>query len=320
MAGWGDATGGTQPQPEAPGWSVSLTAVRAFVDRTIDRARSEGRLAFGRLTASGRPLPDFVVIGVQRAGTTSLYRDLKQHPQVMGAATKEVHYFDYNHAKGLGWYRAHFPLAIRRRIARRRRRPWLTFEATPDYLFDPRVPARVKVLLPDVKLIVILRDPVARAVSHYHHMVRHGHEPMGLAEALHAEDERLDGAYREVIDHPDSRALALRRHSYVGRGRYAEQLQRWRALFPAEQMMIVRSADLFDATGDTFGRILDFLGLPRWQPEEFRNYSYRNPFEGGYPAPTEEVTAFLNERFAEPNRRLVDLLGEGFGWDSRVRP
>ena len=286
----------------------------------VRKGLSRTRLAVRTSTGRFRTLPDVLIIGAQRCGTSSLYKYLGRHPNVVPSLRKEVEYFSIDHARGETWYRAHFPLAIRRRIARLRRRPWLTFEATPDYLFDPRVPTRVKGLLPDVKLIVVLRDPVARAVSHYHHMVRHGHEPLGLAEALHAEDERLGGAYEEVIDHPDSRALALRRHSYVGRGRYAEQLQRWRALFPGEQMMIVRSSDLFDATGDTFGRILDFLGLPRWQPEEFRNYSYTNPFEGDYPDPSEEVTAFLNDRFAEPNRRLVDLLGEDFGWDSRVRP
>ena len=231
---------------------------------------------------------------------------------------KEIEYFSIDHARGERWYRAHFPLELRRRVARWRGRPWLTFEATPDYLFDPRVAERVRRQLPAAKLIVILRDPVSRAVSHYHHNVRHGLEPLDLAAALHAEDERLDGAYQEVLDHPDSRALALRRYAYVGRGRYAEQLERWRALFPAEQMMIVSSADLFDATGDTFGRILDFLGLPRWQPEEFRNYSYRNPFEGDYPDPSPEVTAFLDERFAEPNRVLVDLLGDEFRWDAAV--
>ena len=165
---------------------------------------------------------------------------------------------------------------------------------------------------------MVLRDPVARAVSHYHHNVRHGLEPLGLAEALAAEDERLVGAYQEVLDHPGSRALALRRFAYVGRGRYADQLDRWRAAFPADRMIIVRSSDLFDAGGATFGRILDFLGLPRWQPEEFRNYSYRNPFEGDYPDPAPEVTTFLAERFAEPNRALVDLLGDEFRWDVPV--
>jgi hypothetical protein len=285
-------------------------ALRRWVVRT--------RLAARILTGRYRTMPDALVIGAQRCGTSSLYKHLGRHPNAAPSLRKEVDYFTIDHAKGERWYRAHFPLELRRRLARRRGRPFVTFEATPDYLFDPRAPERVKRQLPDVKLIVLLRDPVSRAVSHYHHNVRHGLEPLDIAGALEAEDDRLDGAYEEVLDDPDSRALDLRRYSYVGRGRYAEQLARWRALFPPEQMLVVRSADLFDPARDGFGHILDFLGLPRWQPEEFRNYSYRNPFDGEYPDPPAEVTAFLRTRFAQADRDLVDLLGDGFRWDAPV--
>ena len=300
-----------------------------LVHRVADRVKSltplalrrwlvRARLTIRSWTGRYRTMPDALVIGAQRSGTSSLYKHLGRHPNVAPSLRKEIEYFSIDHARGETWYRAHFPLELRRRVARWRSRPWITFEATPDYLFDPRVPERVARELPGVKLIVVLRDPVARAVSHYHHNVRHGLEHLGLAEALAAEDERLAGAYQEVLDHPDSRALALRRFAYVGRGRYAEQLDRWRAAFPAERMIIVRSSDLFDAGGATFGRILDFLGLPPWQPEEFRNYSYRNPFDGDYPDPAPEVTAFLTERFSGPNQALVDLLGDEFRWDAPV--
>ncbi len=283
--------------------------------------RKVSRMRLARRTRSGRfrTLPDVLIIGAQRCGTSSLYKYLGRHPNVAPSLRKEIEYFSIDYHRGEVWYRAHFPLRWRRRLAELRGRPWLTFEATPDYLFDPRAPQRVRELLPHVKLIVVLRDPVARAVSQYHHNVRLGQEKLPLAEALAAEEERLAGAHQEIIDHPDSRALELRRYSYVARGRYAEQLERWRRLFPPEQIMVVRSADLFDATGDTFGRILDFLGLPRWAPPGFRNHSYVDPSQGRYPEPSPQVTDFLGERLAASNHALVELLGDDFRWDRAVR-
>lgn len=283
--------------------------------RKVSRLRLAGRTRSGRF----RTLPDALIIGAQRCGTSSLYKYLGRHPNVAPSLRKEIEYFTIEHHRGEAWYRAHFPLRWRRRLAELRGRPWLTFEATPDYLFDPRAPQRVRELLPQVKLIVVLRDPVVRAVSQYHHNARLRQEKLPLAEALAAEEERLEGAYQEVIDHPQSRALELRRYSYVARGRYAEQLERWRRLFPPDQIMVVRSADLFDATGDTFGRILDFLGLSRWEPAGFRNHSYTDPSQGGYPEPSPEVSDFLSERLAASNQTLVELLGEDFRWDNAVR-
>ncbi len=191
------------------------------------------RLTVRSSTGRYRTLPDALVIGAQRSGTSSLYKHLGRHPNVAPSLRKEIEYFSIDHASGETWYRAHFPA---------RAAP----PGRPGGGAGPGSPSRPRPTTCSTrgwrsgfvgsflhaKLIVILRDPVARAVSHYHHNVRHGLEPLGLADALAAEDERLDGAYQEVLDHPDSRALALRRFAYVGRGRYAEQLDRWRALSP----------------------------------------------------------------------------------------
>ncbi|CAN5425909.1 MAG: sulfotransferase family protein [Acidimicrobiia bacterium] len=277
--------------------------MRAFVDRTVDRARSEGRLAFGRLTASGRPLPDFVVIGVQRAGTTSLYRDLKQHPQVIGAATKEVHYFDYNHAKGLSWYRAHFP--HRRTLARHPGAPPVTGEATPNYLFHPHAPWWVRSELPTARLIVVLRDPVRRAYSHWQLNRRIGLEDLSFEEAIDREEDRIAPDRRRLETEPEYPAYDLFRFSYAARGTYASQLERWFAAIPRSRFLVVRSEDLDQAPDRTFDRVTDFIGVERWRPPE---YSHAHGSAG---TAIPELTRRRLERFFEPHRRqLEELLGD----------
>jgi len=283
----------------------------------VRRALIKVRLAARTRTARMRTLPDVLIIGAQRSGTSSLYKYLGRHPNVAPSLRKEIEYFTVDYPRGELWYRAHFPLTVRRLVASARRRSFVTFEATPDYLFDPRAPGRAQRLVPAAKLIVMLRDPAERAVSHYHHSVRNGLEELDIGEALRSEDERLAGEVERALADPTYPALALRRYSYVARGCYAEQIERWLEHYRRDQLLVVRSADLFTYPRETFDRILDFIGLPRWHPPEFRNYSYVNTLDGDYPEPPAAVLDYLEERFRTANQRLVALLGEEFRWDAQ---
>jgi hypothetical protein len=251
------------------------------------------------------------VIGAQRSGTSSLYKYLGDHPQVVPSLRKEVGYFSRHYARGPGWYRAHFPLEGRMTAASRARRaPVLSFEATPDYLLHPLAPRRAAELVPGAKLIVLLRDPVDRALSHYHHMVRLGLEPLPLKQAIEAEPERLARDLERVHVDPGWDALRLLRYSYVGRGMYAEQLERWLRHFPRERLLILRSEDLFADETDAYGRILHFLDVRDWRPRRFRTYSVASDATGHPPA----VRDRLAGAFAAPNRRLYELIGRNMGW------
>lgn len=306
--------------------------------RYIDRLRQEGsdrlkavvplsarsklvrlRLRTRIWTSRVRTLPDVLIVGGQRCGTSSLYKYLGRHPNVAPSLRKEIEYFSTEYERGESWYRAHFPLTIRRTVARLLRRPLVTFEATPDYLLDPRAPRRAHDLVPDAKLIVMLREPAERAVSHYHHSVRNGLEDLDLVAALAAEEDRLEGEPERTAADERTKALPLRRFSYVMRGRYAEQLERWLRLYPRERVLVIRFDDFTVRPVETFERILGFLDLPPWQPPEFRNYSYVGATDGGYKPPPAEVAEFLFERFEKPNAALVDLLGEEFRWDAPDR-
>lgn len=266
---------------------------------------------FAVLTGRARLLPNFIIIGTQRGGTTSLYRSLVRHPDVRPAITKELRYFDLHYARGPTWYRSRFPSAWNLAMVRRiRGTGFLTGESSPDYLFHPLVPARVKETAPDVKLIVLLRNPVDRAYSHYWHQVHRGFETLPFEEAVAREPERLEGALERVVGDHAEPSFALHHHSYLARGVYADQLERWLTPFARDRLLIVRSEDLFSAPGPTFRGVTTFLGLRPWEP---RQYEATNAFTEG-PMP-DRVRARLVEHFRPHNERLRSLLGRDFGWD-----
>lgn len=189
-----------------------------------------------RLTASKRGLPDFLIIGAMRAGTTSLHSYINQHPQVAPALRKEIHFFDRNFHKGLGWYRAHFPCCRAPNI--------LTGEDTPYYLFHPAAPRRIMETLPTVTLIAILRHPVNRAYSHYWQKIRRGRETLSFVDALAAEDGRLQGETERLRDDPGHHSFNHNHFAYRARGRYAEQLERWFDLVPRDRLLVVSGEEL----------------------------------------------------------------------------
>lgn len=254
------------------------------------------------------PLPDFLILGGQRCGTTSLFHYLRAHPQVRPATGKELQYFTLHHGRGQRWYRGHFPALSPGQV---------TFEASPYYLFHPSVPARVAAALPEARFVVLLRDPVQRAWSHYRHTRAYGAEPLSFPEALAAEPRRLAAALRHG---PDTRRAhaALRNHSYAARGRYAEQLQRWFAHVPRERIHVVRSEDLYADPAGTYGELLRFLELDPFTPAEFGRHTRTggvrstglDPSAGLDPS----VLAELTEHFTPHNARLAELLGWPDPW------
>jgi hypothetical protein len=265
---------------------------------------------YGRATSGVRMLPNFIIIGGQRCATSSLHLYLSEHPAIGAPSMKEVHYFDLNFEKGVGWYRGHFPTApymeVLTRLTGIRA---ITGEGSPYYMFHPRAPYRIADVLPDVPLLVMLRDPVKRLISHYHHERSLGHEPLTLRQAIDAEPQRLAGEEEQILADPTYRSYAHQHHSYLARGRYAEQLERWFTLFPREQILIQDSRRFFADPGPAYDRTLAFLGLP---PAHRTTFEQVNKLEYG-----EVDRDILDELYAyyEPhNRRLYELLGDDYEW------
>ena len=274
------------------------------------RALASPRLWYRYVTAARRGLPNFIIAGAQKAGTTSLFGYLRNHPQCAASLTKEVHYYDKNFARGGAWYRMHFPLAAPNSRPPNRGTP-ICFEASPYYMFEPRVPQRIRRTLPEVKLIFLLRNPVTRAYSHYQHSVRRRRETLSFEDAIAAEPARLAGEHERLLADATHQSPAHQQFSYLARGIYVDQLQRWLGEFPRTQTLILQSEQLFRQPADAFRRVLEFLGLDAWTPTEFGNL-----YSGRYKsAMAPETRERLSRYFAPHNRRLFELLGTEYEWE-----
>ena len=282
-------------------------------NRTIKRAVRQGARVYLRPTAGLRLLPSYLIIGAQRAGTTSLHRYLVQHPAVRTMLrTKGVHFFDTNYGRGIDWYASRFPTRLYGWYVRRRHGAELrTGEASPYYVFHPQVPYRVARHLPDAKLILLLRDPVQRAYSHYQHEVARGFETLSFEQAIEAEPERLAGERERLLAEPFYNSFAHQHHSYLARGHYDDQLATWRSLFPDRQLLVLTSERFFGDPDRTFRRVLEFLGLPDFRPAAYERHNAHDYSQLG-----ESMRAMLVDYYREPNRRLYETLGDDLGWSA----
>jgi hypothetical protein len=232
---------------------------------------------------------------------------LVQHPRVKPAFAKEVHYFDLNFREGDNWYRSHFPLQMRTS------RKYITGEASPYYLFHPHAPRRASAVVPDAKLIVLLRNPVDRAYSHYQHQVKRvkgeARETLTFEEAMEAEERILSREVSKMHQDEYYRSLSHRTRSYLSRGIYIDQLLVWSGFFQKKQMLILKSEDLFNDTKNTLEGMLDFLEIPHWAPE-----AYSIPNKREYTGVSPLIRQRLEEYYKPHNQRLYEYLGVDLGW------
>lgn len=256
-------------------------------------------------------LPTFLIIGAQKAGTTSLQDVLQEHPAVGSPFKKEPAYLTHFMHRPLRWYRSHFPLyAEAARIKRRLGVPMQVGEATPYYLFHPTASIRARALIPDAKLVAILRNPIDRAHSQHNHEVVLGYEHLPFEEALAAEEDRLAGEEERLARNVLATSEAHAHYSYASRGRYAEQLERWQAAFGAERLLVLISEEFWaDPAGEAV-KVQEFLGLPPQAPTDVSPRNIRR-YDGLSPA----LRARLAAVFADDNDRLAHRLGRHLPWD-----
>jgi Sulfotransferase domain len=263
-------------------------------------------------------LPNFLIVGAMRSGTTSLARYLGDHPDIFMATVKEIEFFDLNFDKGLDWYAAHFTHANGKQA-------W--GEATQTYMYEPTARERMARTLPRALLIAILRDPVDRAYSHYWHNRARKRESLEFGDALAAEPMRLRSA-----------DLNTRlRFSYADRSRYLGQLRALATLYPRERIMVLLFERLRADPLSSYADACRFLGVnPRFAPGnlgsainrygEFRSTAVRdaakhlprrvkhaiarvNRVEASYPPIDVSVRSELADSFAGEKEELSNWLG-----------
>jgi hypothetical protein len=292
-------------------WRLRKTLPRPAYNHLQLNYRRLEKLA-GQSPGRGRVLPEFVIIGAAKAGTTSLYGWLSEHPFVAPAAHKEVHFFDYNYYRGEGWYRGHFPLASERAaFAREHQRPFVTGEASPSYLSHYWAPRRLARLLPQARLIVMLRNPVDRAYSQFQMSRREGEEESAsFADAVELEDRRLDPERERARRSPHYNSWPIGCWSYLMRSRYAEQLEQWFALLPREQFHVLTLEEMQADPHQALERVHHFLGLPSHRYEDLPALH-----TAAYDPIPAETRAMLTAYFRPHNERLYELLDVDFGWE-----
>ena len=295
----------------------ALRSVKRRVPVPMKRAARSAVRSYGLRTASQRVLPDFLIIGVKRGGTTSVWNWLTRHPHVapMFPATQQIkspHYFDIHYTRGLDWYRSHFPTrAVLDRTGRRTGFHPLTGEASPYYIFHPMVAERVATVMPAVKLIVTLRNPVDRAYSNY--WERRGSDAEQLPtfeQAIDAEEERLRGEVERIVTDPAYYSPHHDCHSYLARGRYLEHLGPWLRGFGSDQLLIVLFDEIQRAPAEAYRRIQEFLGLPMVERPYLPHHN-RLPVPRMAPSTRERLVAY----YRPWNDALKDELGLDLDWD-----
>ncbi len=239
--------------------------------------------------------PSFIVVGAQKSATTSLYYYLKTHPAVLlPARRKEAHYFDGRSVSypDHQWYRSLFRVNRQRDVNEIK----TTGELTPYYCAYPDAIRRIHEFNPRIKLIMMLRNPVDRAVSHYWMVCRRGDETLPMQEAFEAEDRRIAES-----------VFSLHKHSYLLRGRYHEQITEIYRYFPREQVLIRTTADLAANPEIVMREVTDFIGVEPLQIQQFKHYSKKQ-----YPQADDKTIAWLKAYFQPHNEKLADLYGFTF--------
>ena len=249
-----------------------------------------------------RILPDFIIIGVQKCGTTSLYEYMTKHPEIKAAITKQPHYFDANYEKNLVWYKAHFPTKIKKIFNTKiLKKQLLTGEASTDYINHPLVPKRIKNIIPNVKIIIILRDPVKRTYSHYQMNKKIGIENQPIMQALKNDLNQFEEREKEVLEKDIFYSDYFKRFQYLGRGEYARQIKKWEEFFPKNQILILKLEDLEKDPQKVLNDIFKFLKLNEKKIEKFTKINV-----GKYEKMEEGVKKFLEEYFESHNKELFE--------------
>jgi hypothetical protein len=276
---------------------------RPVYEAAVGRAYYGARKAVRRNPGHGRMLPDFLIIGGAKCGTTSLYDWLSRHPQILPASEKEVHFFDYNFFRGEDWYRSHFARPLDGVDC-------VTGDGSVSYLSHRWAPERAARLLPHAKLIVVMRDPVDRAYSQFQMSRSEKLEVCeSFEEAIAWEGARLRPELARIARDPRYNSLEFGVWSYLARSRYAEHLERWLDFFPREQFLFLRAEEMFADAYGAIERIDEFLGVPPHRPEQLSHL-----LDGGkYPPMEESTRSRLTAYFRPHNERLRQLTGIDLG-------
>ena len=255
-------------------------------------------------------LPDFLIIGAAKCGTSSLYDYLMEHPCVGKSLTKQIHFFDRYYDRQLSWYRVCFPFIWEKFVIEKfKKKHFSTGEATAHYMTHPLAAKRAYEIVPNAKIIVMLRNPVDRAYSHYQMEKDHNKEKSSFEEAIEKEPQLIKGEFEEMLNNKNNSGRNYPHRAYIKSGEYIDQIKLWRELYPAENFYFVNSEEFNKNTSFVYNEVLKFLGLHPFELKKYKKIRKRN-----YEKMNPEIRKKLIEYFDPYNKKLYEYLGIDFNW------
>jgi len=264
---------------------------------------------FRIITSPIRTIPNLITIGTSRGGTESLYHYIRHHPNIAVSSKREIYFFgkDPHYDTGLNWYRSFFPTTIFEKFFNKtHKKNLIIYEGSTDYLFQSKAPKRIFDDLGNIKFIVMLRNPVERAYSHFYHNIDTGLDNLdSFEEAIKLEPKRLKEWSNDGLDD-----TMFNHYAYLKRGIYVDQLENWFKIFPREKFLIMKTEDLKKDPQKIVNQLYDFVGLPHAKIREQLNRNIAH-----YPKPINpETRKKLVDYFKPHNERLNKLLNTNFNW------
>jgi len=263
------------------------------------------------LTHYFHTLPNFLIIGAAKCGTSSLYEYLMQHPCIGKSLTKQIHFFDRYYDKKLSWYKVCFPFVWEKfYIERILQKKFATGEATPHYMTHPLAPKRAFEVIPSAKIIVMLRNPIDRAYSHYQMERANNNEELSFEESIEQENSRIAGEFKKMLNNENNLGINYPHHAYIKSSEYLDQIKRWMEYYPKEQFLFVKSEEFNNNPSKVYNQVLDFLELPPHELPEYKKIRQRN-----YQNMNLDTQKKLAEYFKPFNEKLYLFLGINFHWE-----
>ena len=260
------------------------------------------------LTGSIRVLPDFLVIGAKRCGTTSLFYHLPEHPCISKSPHDNMGFFNDNFHLGVNWYKSFFPTIFTRNKIKSEFGNFLAFDVTTTYMEEESTANNVYQTKPNMKIIVILRNPVDRAYSQYHLNLREKAEKRSFEDAM---EENMNELNKESYERYEIKPkFSVEENNYLKKGLYAQQLRHWLKIFPRENILIISTEEFESNQQIIYNKIFEFLNISKFEVKNTKKMQ-----KGNYPPIKSETRNLLLDYFRPHNHELFELINMEFDWD-----
>ena len=260
------------------------------------------------ITGFIRVIPDFLVIGAKRCGTTSLYQHLPEHPCISKSPHDNMGFFNDNFHLGVNWYKSFFPTTFTRKKIKSKFGNFLAFDVTTKYMEEESTANNVYQTKPNMKIIIILRNPVDRAYSQYHLSVRQTAERRSFEDVV---EENMNRLNKESHEHYEIKPkFSVKEDNYLKKGLYALQLRYWLKIFPRENILIVSTEEFESNQQIIYNKIFEFLNISKFEVKNTKKME-----KGNYPPMKSETRNLLLDYFRQHNHELFELINIKFDWD-----